>query len=631
MSLRRMIFGLRLPSPRSGVRVLSAVIAAGLLLSTAGCSSQTTKPEETNGDPAPAALGTVAMFTPSDGITLSQHTPLNKWAKLVPDITKALEAQGFNADSISSTTSDSLDQQSRDIQDYVVDHAVSQANSPDLSDSSAGSNNTHSNNSAHSDSDDSGDASSADSNKNSAKNSAQSASSITLLVAPITVSDTSTRQYGDYVTQSIGTNSSDTGNVSSDSTSGTAADTSADDSAASNDSVASSQPSDDTSGSNSDTTVSHSDSDSETASSSSADSSDTASSSDLDSTTLTDADDTAAMARLVSALELAKNSGMHVILMANTLDGFTPDAFVEFSTAERIGEIQAQKLADKLQLSKTSKDNPKAIEVLLPYTTTDADGNLVDSTFAKEAFQGVWKVLGPYFEQGKAFSPSGLLTAATTDGDWEIVAFEINKDSQIKEEFSARLRMDDSSANAYTRIDGVIAMNDYVASGVVEALSDLGYTGSAADVNPSITISGIVGNITGKHDLPKQKVPDPAQSADNDLGSSDNSNEDDVDENSQWPIVTGYGAYIDEIPQIVNGHQWMTAIEDRKTLATDISDVCFDLDQKDSIAKHEFVSRVTINGSKVPTISENLLAVSASNLKVELIDPGYISLADAGL
>jgi hypothetical protein len=34
---------------------------------------------------------------------------------------------------------------------------------------------------------------------------------------------------------------------------------------------------------------------------------------------------------------------------------------------------------------------------------------------------------------------------------------------------------------------------------------------------------------------------------------------------------------------------------------------------------------------KVPTISGPLLAVSASNLKVTLIDPGYISLADAGL
>ena len=39
----------------------------------------------------------VAIFTPSDGITLSQHTPLNKWAKLVPDITSELKKQGFKS------------------------------------------------------------------------------------------------------------------------------------------------------------------------------------------------------------------------------------------------------------------------------------------------------------------------------------------------------------------------------------------------------------------------------------------------------------------------------------------------------------------------------------------------------
>ena len=59
-----------------------------------------------------------------------------------------------------------------------------------------------------------------------------------------------------------------------------------------------------------------------------------------------------------------------------TLKDFTPDAFVELSTAERIGQIQASKLADKLQLDTISKDNPKAVEILLPYTcllyTSDA-------------------------------------------------------------------------------------------------------------------------------------------------------------------------------------------------------------------------------------------------------------------
>ena len=89
----------------------------------------------------------------------------------------------------------------------------------------------------------------------------------------------------------------------------------------------------------------------------------------------------------------------------------------------------------------------------------------------------------------------------------------------------------------------------------------LGDTGSAADINPSITISGIVDNITGKKDLKKQSVPDPAQAPESDDGDSDTEDtSDSLDEqNSQWPIITGYGAYVSSIPTIVNGKQCMTA------------------------------------------------------------------------
>lgn len=116
-------------------------------------------------------------------------------------------------------------------------------------------------------------------------------------------------------------------------------------------------------------------------------------------------------------------------------------------------------------------------------------------------------MLQPYFKKGTAYSPSGLLTADTTDGQWESVAFKIDKDSRITDEITNRLKQKDSAS--HTRIDGIIAMNDYVASGVVDALDHLGYTGSAADINPSITLPGIVGNITGKQDLHRKKVPDP--------------------------------------------------------------------------------------------------------------------------
>ena len=102
------------------------------------------------------SAGGVAVFTPSDGITLNQQTPLNKWAKLVPDLAKALADAGFKKGDIDHTTSDSLAKQSRAIQDFVVDHL---------------SNNT---------TDDSGIAIAPD--------------NMTLLVAPVVEADASTRQ-----------------------------------------------------------------------------------------------------------------------------------------------------------------------------------------------------------------------------------------------------------------------------------------------------------------------------------------------------------------------------------------------------------------------------------------------------
>ena len=248
--------------------------------------------------------------------------------------------------------------------------------------------------------------------------------------------------------------------------------------------------------------------------------------------------------RLVSALQLAQNEGMKVVLVSNTLQGFTPDVYVPMTTAEQIGQLQAKQLVSKLELDKTSSDNPKHIEVLLPYDAANESGSTADATFAQGVFKGIWSVLGPYFKDGKAVSPSGTLTSSSTESDWVSVAFDAAKSERVKSTLAGRLGMDKDTSR-HTRIDGIISCNDYVAGYASEELNDLGYTGSAADINPSITISGIVDNITGKKDLKKQSVPDPAQAPESDDGDSDTEDtSDSLDEqNSQWPIITGYGAY----------------------------------------------------------------------------------------
>lgn len=553
------------------VRRFSAAAAClGMACALAACSSTAQTGSDRHGSTTTVTgdPGTVAIFTPSDGVTISGNTPLNKWTAFVPALSKALRDRSFAKDSITTSTADSLDQQSRDVQDYIVNRISSSRDG--------------------------------------------SAAASTIVVAPVVDADDTTRQYGDLVGHEQA--------QSSKAESGTDGSSAADDA------------------------------DDATGSAASADSSSDAA--DYSS------DDEAAADRLVSALALAKENGMHVVMLADTMPSIEPDAYVRMSTAEQIGRIQATKLVEKLALDKVSKDNPKHIEVLLPYSPSDADDDQTSASsssgdadgktdvtedgeaFAAAAFKGVWSVLKPYFESGQAVSPSLTLTTSTTSDDWRDVAFVSGKEDTVRAELRGRLGLDDASAQdaALTRIDGVIAMNDYAAAGVVKELGELGYTGSAADINPQITISGIVENITGRKDLVRGRVPDPIKAPDSDEdatspGSSDEqSGGDDAD--SRWPIVTGYGAYVDSMPRIVAGQQWMTAMENRQSLAENTAQVCQRLNTVEGKAWKDgltFLSSTKVNGKATPTVSEELLAVSASNLKAALIDPGYISLADAGL
>ena len=259
------------------LKALVASLACIGMLSMAGACGTGSDGQPTS--TATSGLGSVAIFTPSDGITISQHTPLNKWAKLVPSIKSELVEQGFAAKQISTHTDGSLDKQSQDIQDYVVSRAA----------------------------------------ETSSKHSS-TGSATTLIVAPCTSTDSTTTQYGDYVTNPLDSESS------------------------SNDA------------------------------------------------------DVAADQRMTSALTLARKSGMHVIVLSNDIGGFSPDAFVQMSTARSIGEIQAKQLVSKLQLDSASATNPKTIEVFLPVGSAKDEDQSVSMAFAKEAFKGIWNVLGPYFK-----------------------------------------------------------------------------------------------------------------------------------------------------------------------------------------------------------------------------------------
>ena len=562
-------------------KTIAVIAASTMLLAICACGSSAQ-----NASPSAKAQvnhGNVIVFTPSDGLNLSRKTPLSTWDNLVPEIVKSLKKQGFSSNAITTKSSNSLYNQSQDIQDYVVNTITSvnpKSNAKNTKCKSAKTN-----------------------VKNLQDSAKKQLSKTTIVVAPWT-NKNGHNNYGDYVTQPD---------------------------------------------SNSD---------------------------QLDEDDLKNQEE--AENRLSSALELAKKAGMHVVMLSRLSKGFKPDILFNLSSAQRIGEIQAYTLVQKLALNQASKDNPKSVEVLLPChnqkqnvhfhvginkRTINSEDSLYktpdfDDEFSKLAFEGIWKVLKPYFESGLMFSPSGKLNKNSTENDWKNVAIDADNSDSVKAELEFRLIEKNSSKATPTKhVDGIIALEDQVAMQTESALEELGYKGSSADINPSFTLTDIIGNFIGKRNLSKKRVPLPSSVKNNKLKkqkankkSNKNKNTQDNDQNtnqdsqseyantivndSKWPIITGYGAYKDALPNLVNGKQWMTSIENIQKISSDVAKQCNSLNTTGKITQLEDVT-IFVNNSDsqkgVPVANEDILAISATNLKALLIDPGYVTLADAGL
>ncbi|MFC0266101.1 hypothetical protein [Alloscardovia macacae] len=346
--------------------------------------------------------------------------------------------------------------------------------------------------------------------------------------------------------------------------------------------------------------------------------------------------------KLASTLSKAQKMGMTVVLMAQKVPGFTENYYVSFSTAQSIARIQTDNLVKKLQLDKATTRDRVAIEMILPMNT--------GSEFTRTLFSTAWKILQPYFTTGVAYSPSGLLNEDTTDEDWRDVTIARDNAESVTAALESRLIGKTSDGNAsdmleslqspsgtssgtFLNVNGILAFNDFSAQSVVSALSSIGFTGTSASVNPNITLESIVKTLTDNADVRKARVPAPADSAfsANSSSSSHSSSHSAATSTSSalsWPVVTGYGAAIHTIPDIVNGKIWITTMEDRNASARAASALV------KAICKGE--TTTTQLAKSVPdltdtTITVSLVAVNADNLKKNLLDTGYISAADAGL
>lgn len=598
--------------------LLAALATMLLAVSSCGTPAQTTTtptklPQKNHGN--------VVIFTPSDGLALTRHKPLSTWDRLVPELVKGLKNKGFNDTAIVTKTSSSLAEQSQDVQDYVVNLLTPLQH--------AGKNRKAT---KHSD----------DANTKLRKQ----LSKTTLVIAPWS-NKNGNNNYGDYATLPTALEQTPSPNVTSQDKQGDDAHPQQNDKQSHKDLAQKSADQSEDKQTQDQENHKRMDSFSNEANSAGDQSAKNA---------------LRAEKRLATSLQLAKKAGVHVIMIARTVPGFQPDVLFHLSDAKSIGETQAATLVQKLALDRATQDNPRYIEVLLPChnqkninahastqtnKNTESNGNHTESTnednplglddeFAKEAFSGIWKVLRPYFASGTLLSSSGTLHTNSTENDWMNVAFDADDPDAVKKELTNRITANDHQFTPSLRhVDGIIAMDDQIALQTAKTLSDLGYEGSAADINPSFTLPDVIGNFIGKRNLTKRPVPAPKNSpnhkenqeqADTEAAKKDDS------QLKQWPAITGYGAYKNIMPNIVNGKQWMTTIENQAKISQDIVATCDSLNTTGKLSRSIATTPTNLgNGVNVPTIYEQLLAVSATNLKARLIDPGYISLADAGL
>lgn len=598
--------------------LLAALATMLLAVSSCGTPAQTTTtptklPQKNHGN--------VVIFTPSDGLALTRHKPLSTWDRLVPELVKGLKNKGFNDTAIVTKTSSSLAEQSQDVQDYVVNLLTPLQH--------AGKNRKAT---KHSD----------DANTKLRKQ----LSKTTLVIAPWS-NKNGNNNYGDYATLPAALEQTPSPNVTSQDKQGDDAHPQQNDKQSHKDLAQKSADQSEDKQTQDQENHKRMDSFSNEANTAGDQSAKNA---------------LRAEKRLATSLQLAKKAGVHVIMIARTVPGFQPDVLFHLSDAKSIGETQAATLVQKLALDRATQDNPRYIEVLLPChnqkninahastqtnKNTESNGNHTESTnednplglddeFAKEAFSGIWKVLRPYFASGTLLSSSGTLHTNSTENDWMNVAFDADDPEAVKKELTNRITANDHQFTPSLRhVDGIIAMDDQIALQTAKTLSDLGYEGSAADINPSFTLPDVIGNFIGKRNLTKRPVPAPKNSpnhkenqeqADTEAAKKDDS------QLKQWPAITGYGAYKNIMPNIVNGKQWMTTIENQAKISQDIVATCDSLNTTGKLSRSIATTPTNLgNGVSVPTIYEQLLAVSATNLKARLIDPGYISLADAGL
>ncbi|MDX3071395.1 multiple monosaccharide ABC transporter substrate-binding protein [Streptomyces sp. NPDC088354] len=257
---------------------------------------------------------------------------------------------------------------------------------------------------------------------------------------------------------------------------------------------------------------------------------------------------------LGEVLQQAHRAGIKVIAYDRLLLGTSNvDYYASFNN-DKVGQLQADYIVDKLGL----KQHPDSTFTLEIFAGDTDDNN------AQFFFNGAMNVLQPYIKSGRLVIKSGqsrLSQVATLKWDAAIAT----------ETMTTRLKNYYRSAT----VDAVLAPNDGIARGVIDALKKDGY---------------------GKDGKP-------------------------------MPVITGQDAEVDSVKEIIKGDQSMTVYKDTRKLAARAVEMAGAVL---SGAKPEINNDTDYdNGNKVvPAYLLTPVSVDKGNYKKLLVDSGYIKTSD---
>ncbi len=352
-----------------------------------------------------------------------------------------------------------------------------------------------------------------------------------------------------------------------------------------------------------------------------------------------------------------------MVFLGTGIGTTAPDAAVRTASAYEIGQSAAANLVQKIRLSDATKQNPRAILLLLP---SDEDlQSQISTTGLKQTRQalptatydylrGVLDVLSPYFSSGVAYNAYDIHLTDADSHKWAdlvvptdandassriqhifdtcrkqiLAASQSGSDSQGplgQDHLLGRLSHVVLGTGDAVPLAGVMTGNDALAKLTISELTARGYTGSASDINPQVTLGSILGTIGHSPDLIRGRVPDPASSSD---GMSTASA-------SAWPIVVGFGGSSQTAPSVANGQEWATGVVDQNRLSDTLVTIVRNCSRGKSLLTGltSTTARLTATSTKktVPVTDYATVFVDDSTLKSVLVDDGYISAADAGI